>query len=276
MGVRRAKPTAKKQPRAATLTVATFNINNVNRRLPNLLSWLKTATPDVVCLQELKAAHDQFPAAELREAGYEAVWQGQKTWNGVAILSRRGEPVVTRTALPGDTHDLQARYLEAAVDGILICCLYLPNGNPQPGPKFDYKLAWFRRLNAHARRLLRSGAPVVLAGDFNVAPTDIDIYPTNSWDDDALVQPKSRAAYARLLNQGWTDAVRALHGDERVYTFWHYLRKRWERNAGLRLDHILLSPTLASRLVSARVDRAVRGMEGASDHAPVSVVLKTP
>ncbi len=162
------------------------------------------------------------------------------------------------------------------MDGILVCCLYLPNGNPQPGPKFDYKLAWFRRLNAHARKLLRSGAPVVLAGDFNVAPTEIDIYPTRSWDDDALVQPESRAAYARLSKQGWTDAVRTLHGDERVYTFWHYLRKRWERNAGLRLDHILLSPDLASRLVSARVDREVRGMTGASDHAPVCVVLRKP
>jgi exodeoxyribonuclease III len=275
VGVRACKPT-KRQPKAATFTVATFNINNVNRRLPNLLRWLKSAKPDVVCLQELKAAQDLFPAAGLREAGYEAVWQGQKTWNGVAILSRRGEPVVTRTSLPGDKDDDQARYIEAAVDGILICCLYLPNGNPQPGPKFDYKLAWFRRLNAHARKLLRSGAPVVLAGDFNVAPTEIDIYPTKSWDDDALVQPGSRAAYARLLKQGWTDAVRAMHGDERIYTFWHYLRKRWERNAGLRLDHILLSLDLASRLVSAHVDRDVRGMEGASDHAPVSVVLRKP
>jgi exodeoxyribonuclease-3 len=266
-------PTAEK---AKSLKIATFNINNVNRRLPNLLGWLSSAKPDVVCLQELKAAQEAFPAEALRKAGYEAVWQGQRTWNGVAILSRRGEPVLTRTALPGDAGDVQARYIEAAVGGVLIGCLYLPNGNPQPGPKFDYKLAWFRRLNGHARKLLRSGAPMVLAGDFNVAPTALDIYPTKSWDDDALVQPESRAAYARLIKQGWTDALREMHPDQRIYTFWHYLRKRWERDAGLRLDHILLSPDLAGRLRAAGVDRGVRGMSGASDHAPVWVVVQAP
>jgi exodeoxyribonuclease-3 len=264
--------TAKK---AKSLKIATFNINNVNRRLPNLLGWLSSAKPDVVCLQELKAAPEAFPAEALRKAGYGAVWHGQRTWNGVAILSR-SEPVLTRTALPGDAGDVQARYIEAAVGGVLVACLYLPNGNPQPGPKFDHKLGWFRRLNGHARKLLRSGAPVVLAGDFNVAPTALDIYPTKSWDDDALVQPESRAAYARLLKQDWTDALRKMHPDQRIYTFWHYLRKRWERDAGLRLDHILLSPELAGRLRAAGVDREVRGLPGASDHAPVWAVLQAP
>ena len=258
------------------MKIATFNINNVNRRLPNLLQWLKTAKPDVVCLQELKCTDDAFPADALANAGYASEWRGQRTWNGVAILSRGAEPVVTRTSLPGDPEDVQARYIEAAVDGIFVGCIYLPNGNPQPGPKFDYKLAWFKRLAAHARNLLREEVPVVLAGDFNVAPTDIDIYPTKSWDDDALVQPQSRAAYARLLKQGWTDSLRELHPDERIYTFWHYLRHRWERNAGLRIDHLLLSPSLAPHLEAAGVDRNVRGKPGASDHAPVWIELDVP
>jgi exodeoxyribonuclease-3 len=257
------------------MKVATFNINNINRRLPNLLAWLKSSRPDIACLQELKCTQSDFPAAAVRRDGYDAVWQGQKTWNGVAILSRVGEPIVTRSALPGDPSDTQARYLEAAVNGILIGCLYLPNGNPQPGPKFDYKLKWFRRLQSHARKLLKENAPVVLAGDYNVAPTEIDIYPTKSWDDDALVQPESRAAYAKLVKQGWTDALRELHPDERIYTFWHYMRKRWERNAGLRLDHLLLSPALAPLLDNAGVDRATRGAPGASDHAPVWITLKS-
>jgi exodeoxyribonuclease-3 len=255
------------------MKIATFNINNINRRLPNLLDWLKTAKPDIACLQELKCADAEFPAEAVERAGYQAVWLGQRTWNGVAILSRNAAPIVTRTSLPGDAKDNQARYIEAAISGILIGCIYLPNGNPQPGPKFDYKLAWFKRLNTHARKLLRENVPVVLAGDFNVAPTDIDIYPTSSWDDDALIQPASRAAYARLNRQGWTDALRHLHGDERVYTFWHYMRNRWQRDAGLRLDHILLSPQLALRLRDAGVDRSVRGDPGASDHAPMWAVL---
>jgi exodeoxyribonuclease III len=255
------------------MKIATFNINNVNRRLPNLLEWLNKAKPDIVCLQELKCADNAFPLGDIERAGYRAVWRGQRTWNGVAILARGVEPVVTRRALPGDPDDDQARYIEAAIRGILVGCIYLPNGNPQPGPKFDYKLAWFKRLSAHARSLRSRGVPVVLAGDYNVAPTDVDIYPTRSWDNDALVQPESRAAFARLRKQGWTDAIRHVHGQERVYTFWHYLRNRWQRNAGLRLDHLLLSPKLAARLQNADVDRWTRGNEGASDHAPAWVLL---
>lgn len=256
------------------MKIATFNINNVNRRLPNLLQWLKAAKPDVVCLQELKAAHNDFPAKALGKAGYGAVWKGQKTWNGVAILARNAEPILTRDALPGDPDDDQSRYIEAAVNGVLIGCIYLPNGNPQPGPKFATKLEWFKRLAAHGKALLAEGVPVVLAGDYNVAPTPQDIYPTKSWDDDALVQPESRAAYARLLKQGWVDAIRTLHPDEPTYTFWDYKRNRWPRDAGLRLDHLLLSPSLAGRLESAGVDRAVRGKPGASDHAPAWVILE--
>lgn len=256
------------------MKIATFNINNVNRRLPNLIDWLKRAKPDIVGLQELKCTDADFPAEALRRAGYHAVWRGQTTWNGVAILSRTGEPVVTRTALPGDPDDTQSRYVEAAVDGVLIGCLYLPNGNPQPGPKFDYKLKWFKRLSRHARKLLKAKVPVALIGDYNVAPTDIDIYPTRSWDNDALIQPQSRAAYARLVKQGWTDALREGRPGERIYTFWDYKRNRWPRDAGLRLDHLLLSPQLAKRLTAAGVDRADRGREGASDHAPVWCELK--
>jgi exodeoxyribonuclease III len=256
------------------MKIATFNINNVNRRLPNLLAWLKKAKPDIVCLQELKCTDDAFPAEAIARAGYHAVWRGQRTWNGVAILSRDAAPVVTRMTLPGDPKDDQARYVEAATKGILVGCIYLPNGNPQPGPKFDYKLAWFKRLSAHARKLLRQGVPAVLAGDYNVAPTEIDIYPTKSWDDDALMQPESRAAYARLVRQGWTDAIREIHGEERVYTFWHYLRNRWRRNAGLRLDHLLLNPELAGGLREAGVDRWTRAKEGASDHAPAWITFE--
>jgi exodeoxyribonuclease-3 len=263
-----------KRSSSSFMKIATFNINNVNRRLPQLLDWLRSASPNVVCLQELKCSDREFPARAIRNLGYHAVWRGQRTWNGVAILSRDTEPIVTRTALPGDPNDEEARYIEAAVAGILIGCIYLPNGNPQPGPKFDYKLNWFKRLQTHARGLLRTGVQTVLAGDFNVAPTCIDIYPTSSWDDDALVQPESRAAYARLIRQGWTDAIRERFGDERVYTFWHYLRHRWERDAGLRLDHLLLSPNLAACLNDAGVDRLVRGKQGASDHAPVWIALR--
>jgi len=222
----------------------------------------------------LKCTDAEFPARAIEKAGYRAVWRGEKSWNGVAILSRSGEPVLTRTALPGDADDHQARYIEAAVSGVLVASIYLPNGNPQPGPKFDYKLAWFKRLHTHARKLLKTNAPIVLAGDFNVAPTAIDIYPTTSWDDNALVRPESRAAYAKLVQQGWTDSLRAMHGDERVYTFWHYMRNRFARDAGLRLDHILLSPELAKRLKRASVDREVRAKADASDHAPVWVELK--
>jgi exodeoxyribonuclease III len=258
------------------MKIATFNINNVNKRLPNLTAWLRSAKPDVVCLQELKSTDADFPIAALRSAGYDAVWRGQKSWNGVAILARRMEPVLTRNELPGDRKDDQSRYIEAAVNGVLIGCLYAPNGNPRPGPKFDYKLAWLERLNKHAAALKAEGVPVVLIGDYNVVPTERDIYPTKSYDKDALVQPQSRAAFAQLLEHGWTDAIRALHPEERIYTFWDYMRNRWPRDAGLRLDHILLSPDLAARLKAAGVDRAVRGKPNASDHAPVWVELGAP
>ena len=258
------------------MKIATFNINNINKRLPNLLGWLQASAPDVVCLQELKAAQRDFPHDALARAGYAAAWVGQKTWNGVAILARGTEPVVTRTALPGDAADTQSRYLEAAVNGVLVASLYAPNGNPQPGPKFAYKLAWLARLARHAGSLLKSGAPVVLAGDYNVVPTPFDIYPTRSWDDDALIQPESRAAFARIVRQGWTDAIRTVHPDQPMYTFWHYMRNRWGRDAGLRLDHLLLSPQLAARLRAAGVDRAVRGAPNASDHAPAWIELGSP
>jgi len=256
------------------MKIATFNINNINRRLPNLLGWLKASKPDIVCLQELKCTDEDFPRDAIRKAGYHAVCRGQRTWNGVAILSRVGEPILVRNMLPGDRDDSQARYIEAAVNGVLVASLYLPNGNPQPGPKFDYKLAWFKRLQTHARQLLKENAPVVLAGDYNVAPTEIDIYPTKSWDNDALVQPESRAAYAKLIKQGWTDSLRKLNPEQRIYTFWHYMRRRWERDTGLRLDHLLLSPAIVSRLADAGVDRAVRGQPNASDHAPVWIELR--
>jgi exodeoxyribonuclease III len=255
------------------MKIASFNINNINRRLTNLLGWLREAVPDIVCLQELKAADSEFPAEALRRAGYHAVYRGERSWNGVAILARWA-PVVTRANLPGDEGDRQCRYLEAAVNGVLIASIYAPNGNPQPGPKFDYKLAWLKRLNAHVAELYATGAPVVLAGDYNVVPTDLDIYPTKSWDRNALLQPESRSAYQRVLAQGWTDSIRALRPKEPMYTFWDYKRKRWERDAGLRLDHILLSPTMTKRLQGAGVDRQTRGMEGASDHAPVWVSLR--
>ena len=256
------------------MKIATFNINNINRRLPNLLRWLHQAKPDVVCLQELKSTDADFPFQAIDEAGYGAVCRGQKSWNGVAILARNADPVLTRTELSGDPNDREARYIEAAVNGIIIASLYLPNGNPQPGPKFDYKLEWFRRLRLHAAKLLKSDIPVVLAGDYNVAPAASDIYPTKSWDKDALIQPKSRAAFRSLVAQGWCDAIRKLHPSKPMYTFWDYKRNRWARDAGLRLDHLLLSPALAPRLIKAGVDRKVRAEQGASDHAPAWIVLK--
>ncbi|MBX9462871.1 MAG: exodeoxyribonuclease III [Aquamicrobium sp.] len=255
------------------MKIATFNINGINSRLPNLLEWLGATRPAVVCLQELKADQTGFPEGPVSAAGYEAVWSGQRSWNGVAILSRIGQPILTRSSLPGDATDHQARYIEAAVAGILVASIYAPNGNPQPGPKFDYKLAWLERLRKHAAALRRTGAPIVLAGDYNVAPSDLDIYPTKSWDEDALIQPESRAAYRRLVGRTWTDAVRYLHPRERIYTFWHYRRMRWQRDAGLRLDHLLVSSNLRERLAGAGVDREVRGFEGASDHAPAWLTL---
>lgn len=256
------------------MKIATFNVNNINGRLQNLLAWLTVAKPDIVCLQELKARQTQFPRTALAAAGYGAVWVGQPTWNGVAILARGSEPVLTREALPGDDIDNQARYIEAAISGIVVACLYAPNGNPQPGPKFQYKLAWHQRLNAYAAELFDTGLPVVLAGDYNVVPEPRDIYPTRSYDDNALVQPESRAAFAALLDQGWTDALRKKNPKETLYTFWDYRRNRWQRDAGLRLDHILLSKKVARRLAGAGIDRDVRGEPGASDHAPVWVELR--
>jgi exodeoxyribonuclease-3 len=253
---------------------ATYNINNVNRRLPNLLTWLKRRKPDVVALQELKARQADFPAEALSYAGYGAVWRGEKAWNGVAILARDRKPILTRDSLPGDDSDAQSRYIEAAVNGIIVSSIYAPNGNPQPGPKFDYKLRWLARLKRHATALRKTGAPVILAGDFNVAPSPLDIYPTTSWDDDALVQPESRAAFRSLLGRSWTDSIRELHPNGRIYSFWDYKRNRWLRDAGLRLDHLLLSPDLALRLTQAGVDRDVRGEDGASDHAPAWVRLE--
>src|SRR5580658_2103176 len=255
------------------MKVATFNINNINRRLPNLLQWLRQAKPDIVCLQELKSTDADFPLRAITEAGYGAVWRGQKTWNGVAILARNADPVLIRTELPGDPHDNEARYIEAAVRGVVVTSLYLPNGNPQPGPKFDHKLAWFKRLKSHAAKFIKQQVPVVLAGDYNVAPTALDIYPTRSWDKDALIQPRSRAAFGSLLAQGWTDAIRKTHPSKPMFTFWDYKRNRWPRDAGLRLDHLLLSPLLAPRLLKAGVDRRPRSLQGASDHAPAWIVL---
>jgi exodeoxyribonuclease-3 len=255
------------------MRIATYNVNGINGRLANLLGWLGEAAPDIVCLQELKAPDDKFPAAALRAAGYGALWHGQKSWNGVAILARDAEPTETRRGLPGDPDDMHSRYVEAAIGGTIVGCLYLPNGNPAPGPKFDYKLRWFERLTEHARTLLDSGAPVVLAGDFNVMPTDLDVYAPERWVDDALFRPEVREAYRRLIEQGWTDALRALHPNERIYTFWKYFRNAFGRDAGLRIDHLLLSPSIARRLVAAEVDRDVRSRQRASDHAPVWIEL---
>ncbi|MDB5437996.1 MAG: xth [Caulobacteraceae bacterium] len=253
--------------------IATYNINNINRRLDNLLAWLERAAPDVVCLQELKTLDGGFPYAAIEAAGYGAAVVGQKTWNGVAILARGAAPVVTRRSLPGDPIDAQARYVEAAVGGVLIASIYLPNGNPNPGPKFDYKLAWLARLAAHAQGLIAAGVPVVLAGDYNVVPTEEDIYQPNHWAGDALVDPAARAAFAGLLDQGWIDSLRAIQPDGPLWTFWAYIRHRWPNDKGLRLDHLLLSPALAPSLVDAGVDRGERGGEGASDHAPAWIEL---
>ena len=256
------------------MKIATFNVNGLGSRLPRLLEWLERESPDVACLQELKAPDEKFPLAAIRAAGYGAIWHGQRSWNGVAILSKGIDPLEVRRGLPGDPDDTHSRYIEAAVNGILVACLYLPNGNPQPGPKFDYKLAWFARLIQHARTLYSSGQPVVLAGDFNVVPTDFDIYNPKSWRKDALLQPESREAYQELLAQGWVDALRTLYPNESIYTFWDYFRNHWTRNAGLRIDHLLLSRELAPRLIEAGVDRWVRGQQGASDHAPAWVEIK--
>ena len=255
------------------MRIATYNVNGVNGRLPVLLHWLETTRPDVACLQELKAAPEKFPLGAIEEAGYGAIWHGQKSWNGVAILACGCTPVETRRGLPGDPDPAQSRYLEAAVNGVLVGCLYLPNGNPKPGPKFDYKLAWIERFEALAAELFALEGPVVLAGDYNIIPTDADVYKPERWLEDALFAPEVKAAYQRLLDGGWTDAVRTLHPDERVFTFWDYFRNAWPRDAGLRIDHHLLNGPAATRLRQAGVDRSVRDLEKTSDHAPVWIEL---
>ena len=255
------------------LRIATYNVNGVNGRLPVLLRWLEETRPDVVCLQELKAPDEKFPLQAIEAAGYGALWHGQKSWNGVAVLTRGCTPVETRRGLPGDPEDLHSRYLEAAAFGLIVGCLYLPNGNPAPGPKFDYKLRWFERFAARAKALIAQDLPVVLAGDYNVMPTDLDVYKPERWLDDALFRPEVRQAYADLLAQGWTDALRTLHPGERIYTFWDYFRNAYARDAGLRIDHLLLSPKLAPRLKAAGVDREVRAWQKTSDHAPTWIEL---
>jgi exodeoxyribonuclease-3 len=250
------------------MKIATYNVNSINARLPVLLHWLAQSKPDVVCLQELKAPDDKFPIKAIREAGYEAVWHGQKSYNGVAILALGEEPAEIRRGLPGDPDDSHSRYIEALVRGITIGCLYLPNGNPAPGPKFDYKLRWFERFTDHARELLGKSGQVILAGDYNVIPTELDVYKPERWVDDALFRPETRQAYGQLIDQGWTDALRERYPNEVIYTFWDYMRGAFTRNAGLRIDHLLLSPELAPSLVAAGVDKDVRAMEKTSDHAP--------
>ena len=255
------------------MKIATFNVNGMNSRLPALLRWLAEAKPDVVCLQELKAPQEKFPEGAISEAGYKAIWHGQKSWNGVAILSRGGEPVERVRCLPGDPDDTDSRYIEAMTEGVLVGCLYLPNGNPAPGPKFEYKLRWLERLAKHAEMLLATAAPVVLAGDYNIIPNEVDVYKPESWLDDALFRPEVREAFANLIARGWTDALRQFYPGERIYTFWDYFRNHYERDAGLRIDHLLVSPALAERLVGAGVDRAVRGWQKASDHAPTWIEI---
>ncbi len=255
------------------MKIATYNVNGVNGRLPVLLRWLNETTPDVVCLQELKAPQEKFPEQAILDAGYNAIWHGQKSWNGVAILARNREIRELKRVLPGDPEDLHSRYIEALIDDVVIGCLYLPNGNPAPGPKFDYKLQWFDRLNAHAAAILSSGMPAVLTGDFNVMPTEFDVYKPERWVDDALFRPETRAAFKTLLEQGWTDAIRTLHPNEKIYTFWDYFRNAYARDAGLRIDHFLLSPSIKHRLKAGGVDRHVRGWEKSSDHGPVWIEL---
>lgn len=255
------------------MKIATYNVNGIGARLPVLLRWLGETKPDIVCLQELKAPQEKFPEPEITAAGYHAIWHGQKSWNGVAILARNGKPVEVRRGLPGDDEDTHSRYIEATVEGMVIGCLYLPNGNPAPGPKLDYKMKWFERLTLHAATLLESGKPVVLTGDYNVMPTEKDVYKPEKWVDDALFRPEVRAAFHGLVAQGWTDAVRHLYPTETIYTFWDYFRNAYGRNAGLRIDHFLLSPAVAKRLTGTGVDKEVRGWEKSSDHAPVWVEL---
>lgn len=255
------------------MKIATYNVNGVNGRLPVLIQWLNESKPDVVCLQELKAPQEKFPEQAIKDAGYNAIWHGQKSWNGVAILARNLEIKERRRVLPNNEEDEQSRYIEALVNGVVICCLYLPNGNPAPGPKFDYKLRWFEKFAAHAAELFAANIPVILTGDFNAIPTELDAYKPERWVEDALFRPETRQAFKNLVAQGWTDAIRKLHPNEIIYTFWDYFRNAYGRNAGLRIDHFLLSPQVDSRITAAGVDHYVRGWEKSSDHAPVWVEL---
>lgn len=255
------------------MKLATYNVNGINGRLPVLLRWLQQSKPDVVCLQELKAPQDNFPLAAIERAGYGAIWHGQKSWNGVAILTSGRKPDETRRGLPGDPDDVHSRYIEAEIDGVLIGCLYLPNGNPAPGPKFDYKLQWFERFSAYAQELVTHDEPVILAGDYNVIPMELDAYKPERWVDNALFFPESRAAYRALLSQGWTDAIRRLHPDDAIYTFWDFFRNSYARNAGIRIDHFLLNPRATTLLIASGVDREVRGWEKTSDHAPAWITV---
>jgi exodeoxyribonuclease-3 len=256
------------------MKIATYNVNSINARLPILQRWLAEAQPDIVCFQELKAVHENFPLQAINDMGYEAIWHGQKSWNGVAILSKVGAIKERCRVLPGDPEDLHSRYIEAEVNGIVVGCLYLPNGNPAPGEKYDYKLRWMDRLTKHAADLLAQGAPTVLVGDYNVIPTEIDVYKPENWTEDALFRPETRAAFQKILDQGWTDAIRKLYPSEKIYTFWDYFRNNFARNAGLRIDHFLLSPQLVGRLKAAGVNREVRGWEKSSDHGPVWIELE--
>jgi exodeoxyribonuclease-3 len=256
------------------MKIATYNVNGISARLPILLRWLGETAPDIVCLQELKAPQEKFPLAEIEAAGYQAIWHGQKSWNGVAILTKGVRPQEIRRVLPGDPEDSHSRYIEANIDGMIVGCLYLPNGNPAPGPKLEYKLRWFERLALHAAGLIASGMPVALAGDFNVMPTELDVYKPERWVDDALFRPEVREAFHRLVAQGWTDAIRSLYPGQVIYTFWDYFRNAYGRNAGLRIDHFLLSPALKGRLSGGGVDHMVRGWERSSDHAPVWIELR--
>jgi len=255
------------------MKIVTYNINGIGARLQNLLKWLNQTSPDVVCLQELKTPHEKFPADVIRDAGYQVIWHGQKSWNGVAILSKAETPVEVRRILPGDPDDVHSRYIEATLGDVLLGCLYLPNGNPAPGPKFDYKLGWMERLITHGAELIRADRPVVLAGDFNVIPTPNDVYKPERWVNDALFRTETRAAFDRLMSQGWTDAVRTIHPNETIYTFWDFFRNAYERNAGIRIDHLLLNPIAAKRLKGAGVERDVRGWEKPSDHAPTWIEI---
>lgn len=255
------------------MKVATYNVNGINGRLPVLLRWLSEASPDVVCLQELKAPQEKFPEEAIRNAGYFPIWHGQKSWNGVAILSRYQTPIEISRVLPGDPDDSHSRYIEADVNGIRIACIYLPNGNPAPGPKLEYKMRWLERLSIHSAELMASGKPVVLTGDFNVIPTELDVYKPERWINDALFRIEVRSAFNKIVDQGWVDALRKLYPDEVIYTFWDYFRNAYTRNAGLRIDHFLLSPAISGYLEDAGVDRNVRGWEKSSDHAPVWIKL---